>query len=197
VETRVDALGPNMVLGLFTWDGDAPEHAYREIDFEFNPALENVLGCDCMPGNGQYVVQPVASGVCPGTSCAEKMHRFDIDYTGPTDTTTHVMTWRPDAIDFRSSYGTYPAPPANTIAAWSYAGPDNPPPGNEAPHANFWLRNGMAPVGGQGAEVVLSDFRHRPLGVALPSLRAPGRAALIGLLLAAGATVFSRRRVFF
>ncbi|MBW2361817.1 MAG: hypothetical protein JRG84_12990 [Deltaproteobacteria bacterium] len=194
VLSRVDALDPNMILGLFTWDGDAPEHAYREIDFEFNPALAGVLGCDCLPGNGQYAIQPIAAGVCPGTSCAENLHRLDIDYSGASETTTHEMTWRADAIHFRSSYGDFPAPAANTIETWSYSGADNPPPGGETVRMNLWLANGMAPVGDQGAEVVLSDFRYFPPGSALPSLGRRGRAGLVLLLLAASALALSWRR---
>lgn len=194
VESRVDALDPNMILGLFTWDGDAPEHAYREIDFEFNPSLQNVLGCDCLPGNGQYAIQPVDAGVCPGTSCNENVHRFDIDYTGPSETTTHELIWRADAIDFRSSYGGFPAPSANTFETWTYDGPDNPPPGGETARMNLWLVNGMAPAGGQGAEVVISDFRYFPPSSAVPAVGGRGRTGLILLLLAAGALAFSMRR---
>jgi hypothetical protein len=183
VESRIDGLDPKMVLGLFTWDGDAPQHAYREIDFEFNPALENVLGCPCLSGNGQYAIQPVDGSVCPGT-CAENLRRLDIDYTGPSEATTHVMTWRADSIDFRSSYGGFPALPENSIATWTYTGADNPPPGGETVRMNLWLAGGMAPTGGQGAEVVISDFRYVPLASAVPALGRPGRAVLALLLYA-------------
>ncbi len=196
--SRVDALDPNMIVGLFTWDPDAPEHAYREIDIELNPALDAVLGCGCLPGNGQYAVQPVDGGVCPGTSCSENVRRFDVDYTGPSETTSHVMNWRPDSIHFRSSYGGFPAPPANTIATWIYGGPDIPPAGGETARANFWLANGMAPVGGQGAEIVLTDFRHIPASLVLPngipSIGDRGRVLLILLIIVASALAFWRFR---
>ncbi|MHC4649083.1 MAG: hypothetical protein ACYTBJ_26830, partial [Planctomycetota bacterium] len=35
-EGRVDLLDPNIVLGLFTWDTNAPQYNYREIDIEFS-----------------------------------------------------------------------------------------------------------------------------------------------------------------
>ena len=45
--------------------------------------------------------------------------RFDIDYTGPGNTTTHVMTWRPDGIYFKSYYGDFMlAPPPGNAARW-------------------------------------------------------------------------------
>src|SRR5262245_15228482 len=50
--SRVDALDPNVVLGLFTWS-DRPQYANREIDIEFAR-----WGVASDPANAQYVVQP-------------------------------------------------------------------------------------------------------------------------------------------
>jgi hypothetical protein len=187
IETRPDALDDRMVLGLFTWDPDAPQHAYREIDFEFNPALENSLGCACLPGDGQYAVQPVDPSTCPVT-CSQNLRRFDMAYDGSSDTTTHVMTWSAQGIEFTSYTGPFRpfVAPEEVIAKWTYTGPDNPPPGAEQVHANLWLVGGMAPAGGQGAEVVISDFRYFPPGVRVPALGFPGGGLLVLLLSAAG-----------
>ena len=48
-------------------------------------------------------------------------------------------------------------------AAWQYTGPDTPPPGGERVHMNLWLVRGLAPVTGEGAEVVVTGFTFSPL----------------------------------
>ena len=147
VDSRVDLLDQNIVLGLFTWDTYAPEYNYREIDFEFsrwkNPANDI----------GQYVIQP--------WNTAGNMYRFDFDYAGQSNTTTHVMTWRPDGIYFKSYYGGFSLapPPDDMIVDWHYTGSDNPPAGGENARMNLWLIDGSAPSDGQEAEIVISDFQ--------------------------------------
>lgn len=152
VDSRVDALDDNEILGLFTWDDDAPEFNYREIDFEFSRWGD--------PGNdnAQFVVQPWDT---PGNR-----YRFDIDYASATDATTHVMNWGPSSIAFSSHYGNACADPdpADVIESWTYSGADNPPPGGENVRINLWLRDGLPPVGGSGSEMIISDFRFRPDG---------------------------------
>jgi len=147
VDSRLDSLDRNIVLGLFTWDTYAPEYNYREIDFEFSrwQNLSNDIG--------QYVIQPWDT---PGN-----IHRFDFDYAGQGDTTTHVMTWRPDRIYFKSYYGDFALapPPENIIRDWYYAGSDNPPPGGENARMNLWLILGYAPNDGLEKELVITDFQ--------------------------------------
>ena len=149
VDSRVDLLDQNIVLGLFTWDTYAPEYNYREIDFEFsrwkNPANDI----------GQYVIQPWEP--------EENMFRFDIDYAGQSNATTHVMTWRPnpDGIYFKSYYGSFSLapPPEDMIIDWHYTAADNPPAGGENARMNLWLIDGLAPSNGQESEIVISDFQ--------------------------------------
>ncbi len=146
IDSRVDLLDRNVVLGLFTWDTYAPQYNYREIDFEFS-RWQN-------PSNdiGQYVIQPWDT---PGN-----IHRFDFDDAGQGATTTHVMTWRPDGIYFKSYHGDFElAPlPEKLIEDWFYAGPDNPPPGGENARINLWLINGLAPSDGLESEIVIKNF---------------------------------------
>jgi hypothetical protein len=146
IDSRVDLLDRNIVLGLFTWDTYAPQYNYREIDFEFS-RWQN-------PYNdiGQYVIQPWDT---PGN-----IHRFDFNYAGQGDTTTHVMTWRPDGIYFKSFYGDFELAPSpeNVIKDWFYTGADNPPPGGENARMNLWLINGLAPYNGLESEIVIKDF---------------------------------------
>jgi hypothetical protein len=147
VDSRIDTLDRNIILGLFTWDSYAPQYNYREIDFEFgtwqNPADDNC----------QFVIQPWDR---PGNR-----YRFDVDNTGGRTTTTHVMTWRADGIYFKSYYGNFSLAPApeTVIRDWYYTGSYNPPPGGENIRMNLWLILGTPPSNGLTSEVVIKDFQ--------------------------------------
>jgi hypothetical protein len=148
IKNRLD-FDEKVILGAFTWDGDAPAHHYREMDFEFGRWQ------DPNNDNSQFVVQPWNT---PGNIC-----RFNTDYSGPTDTTTHVMVWRPDRIRFISYYGNFTSslPPAeNIIHTWEYTGSDIPLPGDENIRMNLWLVCGEPPANGQEVEMIIADFRH-------------------------------------
>ena len=138
--SRVDALDPNAVLGLFTWSDRAP-YAHREIDIEFarwsNPAD---------PTSGQYVVQPYDR--------PNHLHRF----TQPSATSSlQRFTWQQDRI-FWESFAANGAP----IDAYTYTGTDVPKSGDERVHLNLWLFNGAAPTDSSPVEVVLTSFTFRP-----------------------------------
>jgi hypothetical protein len=147
VDSRLDLLDQNIVLGLFTWHTYAPEYNFREIDFEFSRWQD--------PANeiGQYVIQP--------WDTSGNLYRFDFDYAGQGGTTTHVMTWQSDGIYFKSYYGGFSLapPPENLISDWHYTGSDNPPPGGENARMNLWLIYGTPPSDGQESEIIISDFQ--------------------------------------
>lgn len=151
IESRLDLLDENVVLGLFTWEDDVVQYNYREIDFEFSR-----WGDPDDPNCGQYVVQPWDA---PGNR-----YRFPIDYSGKPLTTTHVKKWQADGIYFSSFFGDFSLHPPveDQIASWDYRGSDNPPEGAENPRINFWLISGRPPVNGQDAEVVIKDFQFLP-----------------------------------
>lgn len=145
LDSRVDALDPRIILGLFTWDDD-PADNHREIDLEFTR-----WGNAADPTNAQYVVQPYET---PGN-----LRR----YTQPgVARSTHAFRWRADRIFFKSVQGPIlnPADPALTIATWTYRGGDIPAPGNENARMNLWLMQGQPPATGKGAEVIIRSFRH-------------------------------------
>ncbi len=158
VKGRVDLLDPNVVLGLFTWDTNAPQYNYREMDVEFS-RWRNAND----PNNTQYVIQPWdADG---------NRYRFAINCE-PNDTTTHEFEWRPDHIDFRSYYGDYPLSDENNlIQSWSYTGGDIPPAGGENTRINLWLlppenappgTPGSPPSNQQEVEIVVKNFKYLP-----------------------------------
>jgi len=162
----LDALDPNLVLGLFTWDTYAPEVNYREIDFEAsrwsNPGD---------PTNCQFVVQPYGN---PGN-----LVRFT---AAPGETmTTQAFSWSEDDVAFASWSGFGPRPPS-PVFTYEYDGPDVPPAGSATANTRFnlWLVNGNAPTDGQPAEIVIAGFTYAAPGnqVGLPE---PGPGPMLSV----------------
>lgn len=138
VASPLDRLDDNAVFSGFVY-----ESAEREIDIEFSPFL-------AAPDGAQYVVQPYTR--------EGNIRRFSIS---GAELTSHSFEWRPDRISFRSWAGDL-ADAGPTIAEWTYAGADIPPPGGEVMHFNLWLFGGNAPASGRGDHVVVTDFRFVP-----------------------------------
>ena len=137
LDSPVDALDPNVTLGLFTWS-DNPAYAHRELDVEYAR-----WGNASDPTNGQYVVQPYdASG-----------HLRRITQQAVSSSTVS-FDWQAGSVAFSSSNA---AP-----AAWTYTGSDVPVPGDEVPHLNLWLYRGSAPANGQPVEIVVRSFTFTP-----------------------------------
>lgn len=141
IDSNVDAFAPSVVLGLFTWSDD-PAYHHREIDVEVAR-----WGNAADPTNAQYVVQPYDT---PGN-----LVRFGV----PAGPSSHSFAWTPDAVFFASAGGPDGTTP---LAAWTYAGPDVPLPGDEQPRINLWLFRGAAPADGQPVEVIVRDFVFEP-----------------------------------
>ena len=140
LDSPVDALDPNVVLGLFTWSDD-PAYANRELDIEFSR-----WGNAADPTNGQYVVQPYDR--------AGHLQRI----TQPAVASSiHSFDWREGAVAFAS---TTAAP-----ADWAYTGGDVPPPGSEHVRMNLWLFHGAPPTNGRSVEVVVRRFTFTPAAV--------------------------------
>jgi hypothetical protein len=133
----VDALDPNVVLGLFTWSDD-PDHNHREMDIEFSR-----WGNPADPTNGQYVVQPYDH---PGN-----LQRIA---ASGASLSTQSFDWQPFAVAFA---GSTAAP-----SAWTYSGPDVPQPGSERARINLWLYRGAPPANGKAVEVVVGRFSFTP-----------------------------------
>lgn len=145
LESPIEQIDRNAVLGLFTWDPDAPEHHYREIDIEFSRWGEE------LNQNSQYVVQPWET--------PENLHRFDTLLQGVYS--IHEFVWGADAITFSSRQGQSPGS-GEVIATWAYEGADLPPAGQTQIRINLWLQNGTPPSDGQSLEVVITSFSFVP-----------------------------------
>ena len=148
---RVDIIDPMMVFGLFTWDTDTTQPYHSELDIEFTR-----WGNAGEYTNAQYVVQPCHQ--CPG--CGDHCTRFRVDLTDEESDLTHYMVWQPGTVEFRTYYGRFTGnPPASALAhMWTHTSGSVPVPDKENIRLNFWLNGGNAPAGGQGDEVVITDF---------------------------------------
>ncbi len=142
VQGDAQALDPNVVLGLFTWD-DAPVDHHRELDIEWSrwsvPTDPNTAG---------FTVQPWQHGRL-------NEHRYVQPSSAPVS--DQVITWRPVSAAFAAT-----AVPRSGLSRWTYRGPDVPAPGNAHVHLNLWLFHGAAPTNGRPAELVVRGFRFQP-----------------------------------
>jgi hypothetical protein len=141
----VHHLDKNVVLGLFTWDNNAPNHFFREIDIEF--AKWGEVDGD----NAQFIVQPYYR--------AGNRYRFNItDLEIPS---THLFDWNEERILFSSYQGQAPELGA-MIKTWTYAGSDIPPDGEVNARINLWLFDGIPPSDGESVEVIVEAFTFQP-----------------------------------
>jgi hypothetical protein len=143
IESQVDVLDKNVVLGFFTWDSDAPQYNYREIDIEFSRWGEDNAQ------NAQYVIQPwTVSG---------NRYRFYLNQAGMN--TVHQFEWQPDHVQFDSWDGN-----SASLQSWTYGNMASiPPAGGGNARINLWLLNGMAPSDGQKVEVIIKSFQFTPV----------------------------------
>jgi hypothetical protein len=132
----VDTIDKNVVIGLFTWDVNAWEDYFREIDIEFSR-----WGLDTGP-NAQYVVQPWGG--------AGNRHQFDL--TLAPGSSVHEFTWLADSIQFMSTQD------GATLHSWTYTGGNIPPAGPANARINVWLMNQTPPSDGQEVEIVVEAF---------------------------------------
>ena len=147
LDSAVENLDKNAVLGLFTWSDDPAWHN-REIDFEASRwGQANNL-------NAQYVVQPYTN--------PQNIVRFNIP-PGSIQT-IHSFNWQSTSVSFLSVKGTNPAPTnqSDIIQQWTNTGSDVPQAGGENARMNLWLFNGTKPSNGQSVEVIVSKFEFVP-----------------------------------
>jgi hypothetical protein len=137
LDSPVDALDPNVVLGLFTWSDD-PSFNNREMDIELSR-----WGNAADATNGQYVVQPYDR--------AGNLQRITQRHVSSS---TLSFDWQTNAVAFAAS--------AAGPSSWTYAGSDVPPPGSERARMNLWLYRGAPPANGKSVEIVVRRFLFTP-----------------------------------
>ena len=148
LDTRVDNLDPNIVLGLFTWSDD-PAYSHREIDLECAK-----WGDANNSTNAQFVVQPYQP---PG-------HLLRFQVPTRTNASTHSFTWKPDSVFFQSMKGhnATPSDQSNVIKQWTYT-QNTPQAGGENARMNLWLVGGKPPTDDNEAEIIIKKFEFVPL----------------------------------
>lgn len=142
IDSPVDLLDPNDVLGFFTWDTFAPQYNYREIDIEF------ARWGDPYAPNAQYVIQPYTT---PGN-----LYRYHLSI--PTQRSLHIFDWQPGQVNFWSYDQN-----DSLLQQWSYTNQPAVPPAGGHIHLNLWLMSGLAPTNSGPQEVVIHDYQFTPL----------------------------------
>ncbi|MCU0856834.1 MAG: glycoside hydrolase family 16 protein [Pontiellaceae bacterium] len=156
LESPANALDTNAVLGLFTWNDDAP-YAHREIDVEVSR-----WGNASDSNTAQFVVQP----------WNESGHLTRYRVPATFSNSTHSFTWHSNRIDFACYPGRFILPPASNTAAaqWSFGSNGVPQTGGENFRINLWLCNTNGTTDGLDEEVVISRFVFVPENLPRPVL---------------------------
>ncbi|RMF92490.1 MAG: hypothetical protein D6736_03415, partial [Nitrospinota bacterium] len=117
INPLLNDLDPQAVLGLFTWDQEAPPY-FRELDFELSR-----FGNPDDPDNAQFVVQPFDQ---PGN-----LFRFFIPLADLQAGLTYIIHWLPGKVRYALYRGQHLGDPSDTdlIAHWTNDGPYVPQPG--------------------------------------------------------------------
>jgi hypothetical protein len=142
LDTTVDNLDPQVVLGMFTWNDD-PAYSHREIDIEVSRWGQ------ANNKNGQFVVQPYTR--------AQNIVRFQIP--SGLQSSTHFFTWKPDSVLCQSRKGQdINAPEGSLVIEQHIFTKDIPQAGGENARINLWLLAGRPPADGKKTEIVISKF---------------------------------------
>lgn len=152
LESPVDDLDPNVVLGLFTWS-DSSEYANGEVDIEFS------RWGDPKAPNAQYVVQPY---YWPG-------HVMEFFLPPGLGSTLHSFTWAPTTVNFESV--ELDSDGVTLLNAWNFVGQAGNPyfvvpqhTGTEHARMNLWLFQGQNPASKRSRlEVIIGGFLWEPL----------------------------------
>jgi hypothetical protein len=148
IDSGIDDMDPNVVLGLFTWS-DARAYHHRELDVEIS------RWGDPANANAQFVVQPYRR--------KENTVRFSLlPGQGPT---SHAFTWTLDRVVFQSWAGAGHTQPADSTRLHQHTFTQGiPKPGGENARMNLWLVEGKPPRNGKAVEVACGRFAFKPLG---------------------------------
>jgi hypothetical protein len=145
VDSRLDKLDANVVLGLFTWDDDPAEN-HREMDIEFARfGVPDALA-------GRYTRQPYTDPA-----------NVALFAQASAPVSNHAFEWTPGQVAFTSWAGDVGVPSSDESAIASSTFPsDVPDPGNAHVHINLWLDAGRPPTDGQPVELTIKDFSFVP-----------------------------------
>jgi hypothetical protein len=146
LDSNVEHLDPNVVIGLFTWHDSSAFH-HREIDVEIS------RWGDPTNKDAQFVVQPYRQ--------RENIDRFQLP--AGLNASTHSFTWKPESVFCQTVAGlaTSPAEAKSVLHQHTFT-QDIPRPGGENARINLWLMGGKPPADGKDVELVISKFEFAP-----------------------------------
>jgi len=146
---RVDALDPQAVLGMFTWDPDA-QPSEREMDVEMSR-----WGVAGDPLNAQFVVQPFNQ--------SGNRDRFPMTLTDADNELTFLMRWEPGMVTFSAYHGHHfgDPPPSDLIHEKVFTS-GVPEPGRERFRFNLWRFCGGSCTLSQDQQAVVTYFGFVP-----------------------------------
>lgn len=171
LDSRVDQLDPNVVLGLFTYhDVNSngiiePELGDGEIDIEFSR-----WGDPQADFNTTYAVQPIPSD-------KSTREQFLTQLNGSRS--THSFNWQAREVQFLSMHGLYKTPPDDSFIIYqkTIAHANVPGDAPERVHINFWIDTrypASSPL-----EVIINRFAYEhtspitPTATPLPDVAVP------------------------
>lgn len=160
VESRIDTLDPNAVLGLFNHqviDNQNTPQEY-EIDIEFSTWKNQIA-----PRNSQYVFQyrPAGNANTPNQITP---HRFEMKLNDTK--TTHKFLWESGKITFQSYRGFHWQLPSDSdllTPIFTYNDWRVPPEDQQRLHLNLWLYQALPPEKMKEIEVIIKAVRFTPL----------------------------------
>jgi hypothetical protein len=142
LDTTMDSLDPQLVLGMFTWNDD-PAYYHREIDIEISRwgRADNK--------NAQFVIQPYTR--------SQNIVRFQIP--AGSQSSVHLFTWKPDNVLCQSLKGQQVTPPEPSFVIQQHTFTQNiPHAGGENARINLWLLAGHPPADGKETEIIIDKF---------------------------------------
>ena len=144
VDSNLDDLAGNLVLGLFTWDDTSAESFHREIDVELGRWNRDD------ESDAQFVIQPF--------SIARNVTRFGL--TRGLVRSVHTFVWSPGNVSFRSE-GILPDGRRLPIHEHIF---DRaiPEPGAQQTRINLWCTDSKWNAAGKN-EIVIGGFQFEPL----------------------------------
>jgi hypothetical protein len=146
LDTPVDNLDPNVIMGLFTWSDD-PAYNHRELDIEF------ARWGNAAYANGQYTVQPYTT---PG-------NQYTFDEPAGVPQSVHTLVWAPGSAAFSSLRGHAPTATDPSLRIASKTFPQGvPQAGGENARMNLWLFESNAPTNRRDVEIVVTRFEFLP-----------------------------------
>jgi hypothetical protein len=151
IESRLDRLDPNVVLGLFNYPTkDVGGDATHEIDVEFARWGKSEWPI------GNYTVWPTEKG--------RKQTSKTFDFTLLSPHSTHRFDWTPTSIEFQSWNGARNAR-QDRFGHWKFEPKEPLGAIAQKPmpfHFNLWCFRGRPPTDAQPVEVVIESFTFSP-----------------------------------